>query len=193
MYRGPAASHHRIVEHTLLAGPHRYRSARWAFAALAWAAVFAVAHGYWYLGGRVGLGDSPKALPDAPNSVATWMVTGLVGSLFFAGLAVPAALVWNLVPGVPRGVLVAAMWAGCVVLVIRGGFGLLDELVRDLGIADGGLTGLSYLQTLGIEHPSSYTLASTAVIDGYFLMGGVVFGQAARRHMGQSRAPLLIR
>ena len=152
---------------------------------MGWAAVFAVAHGYWYLGGRAGLGDARHALPDAPDSVAGWMFTGSVGLIFFVGLAVPAMLVWKLLPGVPRGVLVAAMWAGCVVLLTRGGLGLLDDLLRDLSIADGGLTGLSYLQTLGVQHPSSYTLASTAAIDGYFMIGGIAFGQAARHH-GQS-------
>ena len=175
------------MKQTFLAGPHRYRFAGWATAALAWAAVFATAHGYWYLGGRAGLGDAPHALPDSPNSLAGWMLTSSVGLLFLAGVAVPAVLVWNLVPGLPRGVLVAAMGAGCAILIARGGLGLLDDLVRDLGITDGGLTGLSYLQTLGVEHPSSYTLVSTAAIDGYFLIGGLLFGQAARQTVSHGK------
>jgi hypothetical protein len=38
--------------------------------------------------------------------------------------------------------------AGCLILVARGASGLLDDAVRDLGISNRGITGLSYQSTL---------------------------------------------
>ena len=70
------------------------------------------------------------------------------------------------------------MWIGAIVLVARGGLGLLDGLIRALGVEDG-LTRLPYEETLGSAHPSAYTLWSSAAIDAVFLMGGLLFTRAA--------------
>ena len=70
------------------------------------------------------------------------------------------------------------MWIGAIVLLARGGLGLLDGLVRALGV-EGGLTRLPYEETLGSAHPSAYTLWSSAAIDVVFLVGGLLFTRAA--------------
>jgi hypothetical protein len=128
---------------------------RWA---LTWAVVFTGLHGYWYLGGRIGLGDAPSPLPGAPAGPGAWIFTIVVALMFAVGLAVPIALLQDNNRGVSRRLLVALLWAGCLFLVARGGSGLLDDVIRDVGLSSGGITGLSYKDTLGTAHPSTYTL-----------------------------------
>jgi hypothetical protein len=148
--------------------------------ALAWAVLFTAMHGYWYLGGTIGLGDAPSPLPGVPTSPAGWVFTVVVAGMFAVGLAVPIALLRNRSRGAIHRTLVLLLWAGCLVLAVRGGSGLLDDVVRDVGLSSGGITGLSYQYTLGTAHPSTYTLVSTATIDAYFLLGGILYGWAAR-------------
>jgi hypothetical protein len=148
--------------------------------ALAWAVLFTAMHGYWYLGGTIGLGDAPSPLPGLPTSPAGWVFTIGVAGMFAVGLAAPIVLLRNRSRGGFRRTLVLLLWAGCLVLVLRGGSGLLDDVVRDAGLSSGGITGLSYQYTLGTAHPSTYTLVSTATIDAYFLLGGILYGWAAR-------------
>jgi hypothetical protein len=147
--------------------------------ALAWAAAFVALHGYWALGGRVGFGDQTDPIPVTTDSAAGWVFTLVVAAMFCCGLAVPSALLrpWGL--RVPRRLLLVLMWIGAVVLTARGGMGLLDGLLRALGM-DNGLTGLSYETTLGDAFPSAYTLWSAAAIDAIFLAGGVLFTRSAR-------------
>ena len=152
------------------------RALRWA---LTWAVVFTALHAYWYLGGRIGLGDAPNPLPGAPASLGAWILTIVVALMFAIGLAVPIALLQETRRGVLRRLLVASLWAGCLVLLARGTSGLLDDAVRELGLSGGGITGLSYQDVFGTDHPSTYTLISSAAIDGYFFLGGLLYGWAA--------------
>jgi hypothetical protein len=55
-------------------------------------------------------------------------------------------------------------------------------VVRDLGLSDRGITGLTYQDTLGTADPSTGTRISTAVIDAYFLLGGGLYGWATQRN-----------
>ena len=151
-------------------------AARWA---LGWAALFTAAHIYWYAGGKVGLGDAPDSIPGWPHNIFGWVFTVVVLVMFLVGMAAPYSMLRPWGERVPRRLLVLLLWIGCVVLVLRGGAGVLDDLIRDLGISSGGLTGLSYERTLGQAHPSDYTLWSTGLVDAYFLLGGVLFGWLA--------------
>jgi hypothetical protein len=81
---------------------------------------------------------------------------------------------------VPRRLLVWLMWIGCLVLVARGGSGLLDDGRRVAGLVDSGLTGLSNEDVLGSADPSTSMMLSTVAIDSIFLAGGLLFGHAAR-------------
>ena len=102
--------------------------------------------------------------------------------MFATGLAAPIALLRVTAGGTSRRLLVALLWAGCLILVARGASGLLDVVVRDLGMSSRGITGLSYQDTLGTAHPSANTLVPTAIIDGYFFLGGILYGWAARSY-----------
>ena len=121
------------------------RRAVWA--AEGWAVAFVAAHGYWALGGRLGFGDQPAGIPPTTSSLAGWVFTIAVAAMFIAGFCgVPLALVQRWGWRIPRRLLLGLMWAGALFLTARGGLGLLDDLLRQLGV-DGGLTGLSYLPT----------------------------------------------
>jgi hypothetical protein len=79
------------------------------------------------------------------------------------------------------------MWVGAVVLLARGGSGLVDDAVRFSGLYDGGLTGLSTKDVLDSAHPTTYTKLSTVCVDGIFLLGGLLFAYAARLARSPSR------
>jgi hypothetical protein len=153
-------------------------AARWAFA---WAVLFVAMHVYWELGGSIGFGDAAEPTPDGPSSLAGWIFNVVVGGMFTLGLLTPLALVQSWGRRVPRRLVVFLMWAGAALLVARGGSGLLDGALRGLGIAENGLTGLSYEQSIGTARPSAYTVWSLSTIEAYFLAGGLLFGRAARR------------
>jgi hypothetical protein len=166
---------------THAAGSNRARAAtRAANAAFCWALAFTALHVYWYLGGRVGFGDQADPLPDAPSSLGDWIFNIVVAGMFAAGLTVPSAFTRPWGRRVPRRLLVWSMWAGCVVLIARGGIGLVDDLLRFTGLLDDGLTGLSNEDVLNSAHPSTYTMLSTLAVDSIFLIGGLLFGYAAR-------------
>ena len=153
-------------------------AARAVWWTVAWAAGFVALHGYWAAGGRIGFGDQTDPIPQTTTSPVGWVFTTLVAVMFLAGLAVPLALVQRWGRRIPRRALVVLMWAGAIILTARGGLGLLDGLARVAGI-EGGITRLSYEQTLGSVHPSAYTRWSSAAIDFIFLVGGLLFGRAA--------------
>ena len=146
--------------------------------------LFTLAHGYWYLGGTVGLGDAPDPLPGTPTTIGGWIFSIVVVLMFVAGLVVPVVLLRAAVSGGWRRLLLTLMWVGAAVLLLRGGSGVLDDVLRQAGLSGGGITGLSYQDTLGTATPSAYTLVSTDAIDAYFLLGGILFGRAATRAAG---------
>jgi uncharacterized protein DUF3995 len=165
---------------TAMVSSGRPQTTTWAgYAAFAWTLVFIVFHVYWYLGGHLGIGDAPNALPGMPSSVGGWIVQIVELAMFVAGLVVPVALVrrWERIG--PRWMLLSLTWLGSAVLAVRGGAGIVDDLLRMTHILPNGLTGLTYEQALGQAHPSAYTLWSLASIDVYFLIGGILFGVAA--------------
>jgi hypothetical protein len=148
--------------------------------ALAWAILFTALHGYWFLGGRYGLGGGPNPLPAAPTSPGGWIFTIVVAAMFPIGIAVPVVLIRDRTRGGGRRVLVLLLWAGCLLLMLRGVSGLVDDLVRDVGLSGTGITGLTDQDIFGTAHPSIYSMISTASIDGYFTLGGLLYGWAAR-------------
>jgi hypothetical protein len=130
------------------------------------------------MGGHLGIGDAPDALPGWPSSVIGWIFQIVSLAMFAAGLIVPIALVRRWGSIVPRWTLLTLAWLGSAVLAVRGVAGIVDDLLRMTGILPNGLTGMTYEQILGQSHPSAYTLWSFASIDAYFLLGGILFGIA---------------
>jgi hypothetical protein len=148
-------------------------------AAFWWAVAFTALHVYWFLGGRVGFGDQPDPLPGWPSSLGGWVYTIGVWGIFAAGLVVPIAFTTSWGGRFPRRLLVWLMWTGGAVLLLRGGVGWVDDVLRFGGLVDGGLTGLSSKEVFGSAHPSAYTRLSTVAIDSIFVSGGIIFGYAA--------------
>ena len=110
------------------------------------------------VGGRVGFGDQTDPIPET-SGVAGWTFSGLVWAMFAAGVTVPLALLrpWGLRISRSRARCFAV--GRCCAPVARGASGLLDGLLRAVGV-DHGLTGMPYEESLGSAHPTQYTLWS---------------------------------
>lgn len=66
-----------------------------------------------------------------------------------------------------------------MILVLRGSAGIVDDLTRAAGVQTG-ITGLSTKDTTGTTDPAA--LWSGWAIDGYFLVGGMIFTWLVIRH-----------
>lgn len=163
------------------------RATRAGYAALGWVVLFFAFHVYWYLGGSFA---SPGNLPPiVPHSLVAW-ITEPVDSAWLIGPLVCLAIARGWARGrlaLPAATLV---WFGCVLLLLRGGAGLIDDLTRASGLLRNGITGLSTKETTG---HADLRWADWA-IDSYFLAGGIIFGllaiwfRAQRRHSRQGAA-----
>jgi Protein of unknown function (DUF3995) len=160
--------------------PHATIDRRIGYAAWIWVVVFTAFHVYWYAGGQIG---HPQPLPEA--SVDVFNI--VVGSMFVVGAVVPLAATYDWGRAIPRRALLAVLWAGAIVLLLRGGAGIVDETLRATGVAPNGLTGMSREQVSGSAHPSAHVLWSGRITDVYFAVGGVLFGIAARAYEGATR------
>ena len=153
-----------------------------AYAALGWVVLFFGFHIYWYCGGSLASpGDLPSLVPGTHSAAAgsaharvqlvAWIVEVPVDSAWPIGALVCLAIA----RGWARGRLVRAtkvlVWVGCVVLLLRGGSGILDDLTRTTGLLPNGITGLSLEDTTGHSH----LRWADWTIDAYFLAGGLIF------------------
>jgi len=166
--------------------------APWAgYAAFAWVVVFFAFHVYWEFGGRFGFGDQTDPLPERGGSIAAWLFTVLTLLAFPVGALVALATVQSWGRKIPRRLLLSLLWAGSLVLVLRGGGSMLEDFLQASGALQDGFTGLSQEQVRG-PNPSSYTIWSARGIDTVFLLGGILFGAALwhyRRSFPASGAP----
>jgi hypothetical protein len=146
--------------------------------------LFFAFHIYWYLGGSFA---SPGTLPPMSprtnhlesaagmHAFVAWTINTIVDAAWPLG-----ALVCLVVArGWSRGRLVPAVqglvWVGCVLLVVRGGAGLVDDVARSTGLLTNGITGLSLQATTGHAH----LRWSDWAIDSWFLFGGIIFSGLA--------------
>jgi hypothetical protein len=159
--------------------PHRdgLRCIPAAHVALGWVVVFVGFHIYWYLGGSFG---SPGRLPGWPHSLIGWTFNVLVDGAFALGLLVPWAISRGRALGRLAQPIGALAWLGGMLLLLRGGTGLVDDLTRVTGMLPNGISGLSTQETTGTTDP--YVLWSGVAIDAYFLAGGMIFTWLALRH-----------
>ncbi len=170
--------------------PHRARhdglpGIRAAHIALGWVVVFTGFHIYWYLGGSFA---SPGKMPGAPHSLIGWTFQVLIVGAFVLGFLAPLAICRGWAGGRLAKLVAIVVWLGAVILVLRGGAGVVDDLTRAAG-ARTGITGLSTVQTTGM----GYVTWSGWAIDSYFLIGGLIFTWLAvrQRQHRQSRARLV--
>ncbi|MFE6690501.1 DUF3995 domain-containing protein [Streptomyces sp. NPDC057743] len=142
------------------------RSGWWGRGAGAWAVAFAALHFSWALGGSWGL--SVSAGPLAEERPGWFVAVGLwgVGGLCLVG----GGLGWLLArprPGGPTGSAVKALgWCACAVLLVRG---IAIEVLLLLGTAGPEL-----------DISPAQRLWSLTLWNPWFLVGGLVFGLAAR-------------
>jgi hypothetical protein len=149
--------------------------------AFLWAVVFTAFHFYWFAGGRFGLGDGPEMIPET-RTTGDRIWAFAVTSMFVVGIALPLALTRPWGRRIPRWIAVGCLLTGATLLLLRGGAGLLDTTLRETGLADRGLTGLTYEQITGDPHPSLNTKVSGTCIDVYFIVGGLLYGRTVLRH-----------
>jgi hypothetical protein len=143
----------------------------WAgYAACVWCCVFAAMSFYWATGGIVGFvtlspGIQKLALEPDPTFTAILWITGilkLVGGL----LALALVRSWDRL--IPRWMLLAVAWVGCVVMVVHGG----DFLVR-------GMLWMSGVVNVP-ESVSATVIYGYALVWGpWWLLGGILFGATA--------------
>lgn len=138
----------------------------WGRLACGWAVAFATLHFYWALGGSRGLAVS--AGPLAEERPGWFVALGLwgVGAVCLTG----AALGWRLTgprpPGTPGRLLTALGWSACAVLLVRG-------------------AALQFLLLTGAAGPAIQISPeqrwwTLLLWNPWFLLGGVLFGLAAR-------------
>jgi hypothetical protein len=72
------------------------------------------------------------------------------------------------------------VWLGGVLLLLRGGSGVVDDLTRLTGLFPNGISGISTQEATGTTDP--YVLWSGLAIDAYFVAGGIIFTWLAVRH-----------
>lgn len=133
--------------------PHRAHhddlpSIRAAHVALGWVVVFLGFHIYWYLGGSFG---SPGRLPGWPRSLVGWTFTVLVAGAFPLGILVCLAIARGWARGRLAQPIGTLAWLGCILLLLRGGAGVVDDLTRATGLLPNGITGLSTKDTAGLR------------------------------------------
>lgn len=159
--------------------PVRTRGAWAGYAAFAWVVVFIAFHVYWAYGGRLGFGDAPHPIPSTPTNLSGWIYACIVYAMFLVGTLTPLAIVqaWGRI--VPGWLLLSVCWFGSAILTLRALASYVDDLVRLTGLLPNGITGMTYAQIYGSNHVTAYTLWSSAAIDAYFLLGGILYGLAA--------------
>ncbi|MFF0745159.1 DUF3995 domain-containing protein [Streptomyces sp. NPDC004111] len=158
-----------------------------ATAATVWSVVFGVFHFYWALGGSFGLGDGALVKAGLTGGMLAYDL--VVAVLCFVGAWVahelgkaPAAR-----PLLPRWMFLTMAWTAAVALVARGGFGVVDDVLRSTEVLANGLSGMAVQDVYGEPHPSTYTMWSMRIVDGFFVLGGLAFGTALRGHLRHAR------
>ena len=161
-----------------------------AYTALGWVGLFFAFHVYWYVGGSFA---SPGELPpvsEQPNrletaagvhSLVAWTFNVIVDGAWPLGALVCLAVARGWARGRLATPVKALLWVGCVVLLLRGGSGMLDDVTRATGLLPNGITGLSLKDTTGHAHLRWADWA----IDGYFLAGGIIFWLLAVRYRAE--------
>lgn len=135
-----------------------------AHAAALWSVVFMTPHIYWAGGGTAGL---PEGEP-LEGTIAVVNYAAIALSALAAVLALALARRWG--AALPRRALLAAAWAACVVLAVRGAGGLVQGLVQPDASSEGS-DGL------------------VIAFEALFLLGGILFGLAAHEHSRIGRRP----
>ena len=141
-----------------------------AYGAAVWAFAFAAVSAYWAIGGELGretIAAEISQIPLANDPVVVWATAGLKA---LAGLlALALVRPWGRV--FPWRLLIAAVWAIGLLLTLYGVANLVDHGRMIAGLRE-------TLQVLGEQAARWHLL----LWDPVWLLGGVLFLAAARRH-----------
>ena len=140
----------------------RLQWSEWAaYAAFAWALVFAAVHLYWALGGTVGM---PPGMSVGMN-LALFVIDVVAIPLCVVGALLALSLVrpWGRL--LPRRLLLACGWGACALLILHS----VPTLVGD-GLVIAGL------RAGDLSVPERWSLF---VYEPWFFAGGVLYGAAA--------------
>jgi hypothetical protein len=151
---------------------------RWAgYAACAWSLIYMVPHLYWAAGGTELISVVRTAAPQEPE----WQLINGVASAMLTGAAVIAFI---LACGTHRrllhGSLLAIAWAGCVLSVAHGIYGIADRTLIVAGVRQ--IDGQSFAVD---QH--GWVLWDLLVFEPWFLIEGVLFGLAGWVSLMRSR------
>lgn len=153
------------------------------YSAAWWALIFAAIHVYWAVGAVFGFGSDGDAANSAAGRGGFIAYDMFIVVLLLIGTAIGAVLLrpdWQ--RRFPRWMLRTGAWIATVLLLLRGGLGLIEDLLRVVGVLPHGFFGMTNQQIYGTPHPSAYTLWSLTVIEAYFLLGGILFAVTFRRY-----------
>ena len=128
-----------------------------AYAAFVWSVVFILPHACWAAGGSAGLEDEP-----IEGTLAVINYAAIVLSVVSAVLALALVRPWG--ASVPRRLLLVGAWGACLLLSLRGGAGLIQDVAIVVGGSDEDVP------------------AVILVFEPLFLLGGILFGLAARQY-----------
>jgi hypothetical protein len=143
---------------------------RWAgYAACAWALAFAAVHLYWGLGGAAGL---PPGRSLADNT-ALFVIDLVAIPLCLAAAALALALARPWGGRLPRWLLLGGAWGAAALFVVHALPTVVDAAILALGRRPRALTAEDRF--------------SLFLYEPWFLLGGVLFGAAAWRHMRETR------
>ena len=148
--------------------PRAHAQRTWpAYAAAAWAVLFALVSLFWGLGGEFGF-YVEEVLDDEPSTATVnWIALGLK----LAAAAVALALVRPWGRALPRRLLLALAWLAAGVLILHVVAGTTQTALAAAGVL--AVEGTSYE-----GHVGDYVLWE-AVWEPFWLLGGVLFALAA--------------
>jgi hypothetical protein len=147
-----------------------------AYAAAAWAGVFAVVSLYWALGGMAGIdtvgGEIEKLARAGEGGALAWGAA----LLKVAGVVYALALVQRWGRVFPRALMLTGGWAGTAVLIGYGGLTVGTEILVAVG---------AVAPPAGIDWYAFYW--HLALWDPYFLLWGVLLGIAVWQYQKDTR------
>jgi len=141
-----------------------------AFAAAAWAFVFAAMSFYWALGGRLSVGTQAVSIReqiDDPDFIAVLWATGILKVL--AGL-IALALVRRWDGRTSRRMLLVAAWVTAGILLLYGGLGWIQSLLWEIGVQD-----------IPVSVGARAARWKLIFWDPFWILGGVLFLVAVRQ------------
>ncbi|MGG1572509.1 DUF3995 domain-containing protein [Fictibacillus sp. NRS-1165] len=144
---------------------------RAAYAACIWMIIFGAAHIYSAFGGYYAVSSDPGT--HHADSLE-WMANIVVTMMCIAGIFVSLAAVRAWGRTVPRWTVSIPAWSGCILLVLRGGGGAIDQIFRLTGILPYGFFGSA---------ESQYVTWAGRIFDAYVMIGAILFVMTTRLYL----------